>query len=66
MAQTGTIVWFDPRARWGFLKPDDGGPDIFVRAFGKVRDLDAGVRVEYRIGGTSSRPEAIIVDAETR
>ena len=27
----GTIIWFDQKAGYGFIKPDDGGSDLFVR-----------------------------------
>jgi len=45
----GTIIWFDQRAGYGFVKPDDGGPDMFVRVSVtlKSKAFEAGARIEY-------------------
>lgn len=34
---TGTVLWFERRKGYGFVKPDDGGADVFVH----VADLAA-------------------------
>jgi len=47
---TGTVIWFDPKACCGFIKPDEGGPDIFARLLrkkGMAMTLAAGNRVSY-------------------
>jgi CspA family cold shock protein len=48
----GTVIWFDPKACFGFIKPDEGGPDIFARLLqkkGRPMTLAAGNRVSYEL-----------------
>jgi len=52
----GSIRWFDARRGFGFIIPNEGGPDVFLyrtvlRAAGLKR-LDPGQRVEYEVEET--------------
>jgi cold shock CspA family protein len=43
----GIVIWFDPRAGCGFIKPADGGHDLFVRSSEEGSRFVMGQRVEY-------------------
>lgn len=52
MAQ-GTVKWFNEQKGFGFIQPDDGGPDVFVHisavdAAG-MRGLKEGQKISYDI-----------------
>jgi cold shock CspA family protein len=59
---TGIVIWFDPKRNYGFIKPDDGRHDLFVRASVKEQPFDTGERVEYTVvtSGEPARTEALI------
>jgi cold shock CspA family protein len=51
-AANGTVKWFNAEKGFGFIEPDDGGPDVFVHFSaisdrGGYRSLDEGQRVEF-------------------
>ena len=52
MAQ-GTVKWFNQEKGYGFIKPDDGGEDLFVHYSGIAgegfRSLDEGAKVSYEV-----------------
>ncbi len=52
MAQ-GTVKWFSQDKGYGFIKPDDGGDDVFVHysaiAGGGFRNLEEGDKVTYEV-----------------
>jgi cold shock protein len=61
----GAVKWFNDASGYGFIVPDEGGKDLYVRAANvegaDAARLSAGERVvfESRVGGMG--PEAIAV-----
>jgi CspA family cold shock protein len=50
---TGTVKWFNAQKGFGFIKPDDGGTDVFVHASAVeaagLPGLNDGQKVSYDI-----------------
>jgi cold shock protein len=53
MAQSGTVKFFNAQKGYGFIKPDDGGRDIFVHITAVERsglsNLNEGQRIEFDV-----------------
>lgn len=53
MAQQGTVKFFNAEKGYGFIKPDDGGRDIFVHItaveHAGLRSLAEGQRISFEI-----------------
>ena len=49
----GTVKFFNPTKGYGFIKPEDGGPDVFVHISAVEKagytNLADGVRVSYEL-----------------
>lgn len=49
----GTVKWFNNQKGFGFLRPDEGGKDVFVHhtaiKMEGFRSLNEGERVEYDV-----------------
>lgn len=65
---TGAVRWFSDEKGYGFIAPDDGSEDVFVRfsaiAGDGFRALEAGQRVRFRVVNDARGPRA--VDVHTR
>jgi CspA family cold shock protein len=50
---TGTVKWFNPQKGFGFIAPDNGGPDAFVHISAVERaglnDLREGEKVSFEL-----------------
>jgi CspA family cold shock protein len=61
MAQ-GTVKWFNAEKGFGFIAPDESGPDVFVHysaiATSGYRSLDENQKVEYDVTQGQKGPQA--------
>ncbi len=60
---TGTVKWYNPAKRFGFIKPDDGASDVFVHfsaleAAG-LSMLDEGQRISYELAENKGKTSAV-------
>ncbi|WP_156753804.1 cold-shock protein [Actinokineospora sp. G85] len=61
MAQ-GTVKWFNAEKGFGFIAPDDGGPDVFVH-YSEIqtngfRSLEENQKVTFEVGQGAKGPQA--------
>ena len=62
---SGSVLWFSGEKGYGFIRPDDGGEDVFVRhssidASG-FRTLREGEQVTFERGDDGRGPRALQV-----
>ena len=66
MANSGTVKFFNGERGYGFIKPDDGGVDVFfhVSALREGDDISVGKAVTFEIGADpkSGKTKATSVD----
>jgi CspA family cold shock protein len=58
MAQTGVVKFFNGERGYGFIKPDDGGRDVFVHITAVEQAGLKGLNEGQRISFDSREPEA--------
>jgi cold shock protein len=60
---TGIVKWFNPNKKFGFIKPDQGGKDVFlhVSALEKagIRRLDEGSKVSFELASNKGKVSAV-------
>jgi CspA family cold shock protein len=61
--QRGKVQWFAAAKGFGFIKPDDGGSDVFVHFSAILGDgykqLNEGDKVEFEVvTGKKGKPQA--------
>ena len=63
---TGTVKWFNSQKGYGFIQPDNGGPDVFVHITAVERaglsSLHEGQKVDYEIQQDRKTGKAAAVD----
>ena len=63
---TGTVKWFNETKGFGFIKPDDGGADLFAHYSGikskGFRTLKENQKVEYQVQQGQKGPQAVEIN----
>ncbi|KAB7727072.1 cold-shock protein [Rudanella paleaurantiibacter] len=49
MAQTGKVKFYNESKGFGFIKPDAGGPDVFVHATGLIDQINENDVVTFDV-----------------
>lgn len=67
---TGVVKWFNATKGFGFIQPDEGGPDVFVHISAVeragLRDLPDGQKVSYEVVVDTRRGKSSAEQIELR
>ena len=59
---TGTVKWFNGQKGFGFITPDEGGPDVFVHISAVERagiaNLSEGQKLSYELQSERGKTSA--------
>lgn len=60
LGELGTVAWYEPAKGYGFINPDDGGPEMFVHSSAIVGGgvIVEGQRVAYLVVEGDKGPQA--------
>ncbi len=60
---TGVVKWYNPNKRFGFIKPDAGGQDVFVHASALeaagLSMLDENQKIQYELDNSKGKTSAV-------
>ena len=60
---TGMVKWYNPMKRFGFLKPDDNSPDVFIHVSALedagITTLDENQRISYDLADNNGKSSAV-------
>ena len=60
---TGTVKWFNPTKGFGFIQPESGGADVFVRITAVQKagltGLDENAKVSYELESQRGKTSAV-------
>jgi CspA family cold shock protein len=68
MMATGTVKWFNSTKGYGFIQPDQGGPDVFVHVSAVERSgmsgLDEGDKLSFDLQNDPKKGKSSAVNLQ--
>ena len=66
---TGTVKWYNPKKRFGFIAPEDGEKDVFVHITALeqagLESLDVGQKVTFDTTEENGKISAVNIKLES-